>query len=173
MKLLNTIQKYDVFVFSWVINAGVHNNLRKACRYVTKIGDGELYVVAMFLMVWFEGLQYPPLQAMLVAFCIERPSYFVLKNSLRRNRPAAAIKGFHSFITPSDKFSFPSGHTSASFMVATLLGHYFPLLLIPLYCCAGLIGFSRVVLGVHFPTDILVGGAMGISIALFSIGQHI
>jgi undecaprenyl-diphosphatase len=171
MKLLYTIHKYDIFMFSWLINASIHNHLVKVCRYLTKTADGELYVVLMAYLYWFEGSQYQPLQAMVLAFCLERPLYFILKNGFKRNRPEAALKNFHSFITPSDKFSFPSGHTSAAFMMAALLGHFFPALLIPLCCWAGLVGFSRVVLGVHFPTDILVGCVMGVSIAFFSIGQ--
>jgi len=43
--------------------------------------------------------------------------------------------------------------------------------MILLYCWAALVGFSRVVLGVHFPTDTLVGVILGISTALFSLGQ--
>ena len=106
-----------------------------------------------------------------MAFLIERFIYFVVKNSLKRNRPEAALKNFRSIITPSDQFSFPSGHTSAAFMMATLLSFHFPSLLIPLYCWATLVGCSRVVLGVHFPTDILVGSILGIGTALFSLGQ--
>jgi len=124
------------------------------------------------LLYWSEGLS-PFLQAVLLAFAIERPVYFVLKNGLRRNRPQAALQNFRSIITPSDQFSFPSGHTSAAFMMATLLGFYCTPLTIPLYCWAALVGFSRVVLGVHFPTDTLVGAILGIGTALFSLGQFI
>ena len=160
-------------MFSWLINASIHNTLARISRYVSKTGDGVLYLFVMVFLYWSEGWQSPLLQAILLAILIERPLYFVLKNGFKRNRPEAAIKNFHSFIRPSDKFSFPSGHTSAAFMMAVLLGHFYPSLLIPLSCWAGLVGFSRVALGVHFPTDILVGCAMGVTIALFSISQII
>lgn len=170
MKLLYSIHKYDVFMFTWLINARMHSTLTRSGRNLSKTGDGQLYVLIMGLLYWSTGLESPCLQAVLTGFLIERPMYFVLKNGFKRNRPEAAIKNFHSTIKPSDKFSFPSGHTSAAFMMATLLGYFFPLLMIPLYCWAALVGFSRVVLGVHFPTDILVGVILGISTALFSLG---
>jgi len=171
MKLLYSIHKYDVFMFSWLINTRVYIALTKVSRYLSKTGDGQLYLLVIGVLYWHEGIESRCLQAVLLAFLIERPVYFVLKNSLKRNRPEAALKNFHSIITPSDQFSFPSGHTSAAFMMATLLGYYFPPLIIPLYCWATLVGCSRVVLGVHFPTDILVGALLGICTALFSLGQ--
>jgi undecaprenyl-diphosphatase len=172
MKLLYSIHKYDVFMFTWLINARMHATLTKSARHISKTGDGPLYGVIGSLLYWSEGLS-PFLQAILLAFTIERPVYFVLKNSLRRNRPQAALQNFRSIITPSDQFSFPSGHTSAAFMMATLLGFYCTPLMIPLYCWAALVGFSRVLLGVHFPTDTLVGAILGIGTALFSLGQFI
>lgn len=171
MKLLYSIHKYDVFMFTWLVNARIHGVLTKAARYLSKTGDGPLYLVIGALLYWQEDLNSPFLHAVLLAFLIERPLYFVLKNGLRRNRPQAALENFRSIITPSDKFSFPSGHTSAAFMMATLLSYYLPALMPLLYCWAALVGFSRVVLGVHFPTDTLVGAILGISTALFSLGQ--
>lgn len=171
MRLLNAIHKYDIFMFFWLINARIHGHLAKICRYLTKTGDGELYVVLMACYYWLDGWSSQPLQAIILALAIERPLYFILKNGFKRNRPAAALANFNSLITPSDKFSFPSGHTSAAFLMACLLAHFYPEFSAPLYCWACLVGFSRVTLGVHFPTDTLVGAAMGILIAQYSLTQ--
>ena len=171
MKLLYSIHKYDVFMFSWLINTRMHSVLSKAGLYLSKTGDGQLYIVIIGLLYSLEGYESSCLRAVLLAFLIERPVYFILKNGLKRNRPEAALTNFRSSITPSDQFSFPSGHTSAAFMMATLLGFYFPPLIIPLYCWATAVGCSRVVLGVHSPSDILVGALLGIGTAFFSLGQ--
>lgn len=158
-------------MFSWLVNSRMHSILTKLSRYLSKTGDGQLYVIVIGVLYWLDKIDSLCLQTFLLSFLIERPVYFVLKNGLKRNRPEAALKNFRSIITPSDQFSFPSGHTSAAFMMATLLSYYFPTFMVPLYFWATLVGCSRVVLGVHFPTDILVGILLGISVALFSLGQ--
>lgn len=169
MKLLYSIHKCDVFMFTWLLNVRLHEPLTKVARMVSKTGDGQLYALIFALLAWQLGFDNSFVQAVLLAFLIERPVYFVLKNGLKRNRPQAALENFRSSIIPSDQFSFPSGHTSAAFMMASLLGYSTPELLIPLYCWATMVGFSRIVLGVHFPTDTLVGALLGISTAMFSL----
>ena len=171
MKLLYSIQKYDIFMFTWLLDVRLHTTLAKFSRYISKTGDGLLYMLIAAWLYWQSGMASLLLQAMMLGFLIERPVYFILKNSLRRNRPEAAIKNFQSIITPSDKFSFPSGHTCAAFMMATLMGYFYPALMIPLYGWAAAVGFSRVVLGVHFPSDTLMGAVLGVSTAFFSLGQ--
>ena len=174
MRLLLSIHKCDVFMFTWLINVKMHGQLSKMCRYLSKTGDGQLYTLVIIVSYLSEGLfNNLFLQSILLAFLLERPAYFVLKNGFKRNRPEAALKNFRSIITPSDKFSFPSGHTSAAFMMATIVAYFFPMIMIPLYCWAALVGFSRVVLGVHFPTDTLMGVILGVSTALLSLGQII
>ncbi len=169
MKLMYSVHKYDVFMFTRLINAGVYRQLAVFARYLSHSGDGHLYLLLGGYLYFAEGWRSPFLQAALAAFLIERPLYFVLKNGFKRNRPPAALQGYRSLVTPSDQFSFPSGHTSAAFMMATLSGFFMPALLPVLLLWAALVGFSRVVLGVHFPTDTLVGMALGVAVAIFSL----
>ena len=173
MKLLLSIHKYDVFMFTWLVNANLNKTFTTISRYFSKSGDGYLYVPIAALLFLTEGAQSPLLNAIVFAFLLERPIYFVLKNSFKRNRPEAALTNFQSTIKPSDQFSFPSGHSSAAFMMATLLGYFFPSFIAPLYLWAASVACSRVVLGVHFPTDILVGSVLGMGIALLSLGYMI
>jgi undecaprenyl-diphosphatase len=110
---------------------------------------------------------------------LERPLYFILKNGLKRSRPAQIIPGFNSIIIPSDHFSFPSGHTSGAFIFATAITlsladasstfgiNAETLLISTLYSWAVMVGVSRVMLGVHFPGDTLAGATLGTSITIF------
>lgn len=169
MKLIYSIHKYDVFMFTWLNNVGIHATLVRLCRAISRTGDGLPYVLLAAWLYWDQGVDDPLLRVMLLAFAVERPLYFALKNGFKRNRPQQALLGFRSVITPSDHFSFPSGHTSAAFMVATLLSVFFPSLTLLLYLWAALVALSRVVLGVHFPTDTLVGVALGMGVAISSL----
>jgi undecaprenyl-diphosphatase len=139
-------------------------------RWVSRSGDGFLYILFAVYLYW-SGVSNDKmfLLCALLAFIIERPLYFVVKNSLKRNRPQDALQNFRSVIIPSDKFSFPSGHTSGAFLMATLLASFYPTLSFPAYIWASSVGLSRIFLGVHFPTDILVGMIMGTSMATLAL----
>ncbi|KGE03947.1 phosphatase PAP2 family protein [Pseudohaliea rubra] len=140
--------------------------LAQNARRVSRTADGHLYVILPLLLSMAGDAGDRLLLATALAFAAERPVYWVLKNSLRRRRPAQALPGFTSTIIASDEFSFPSGHTSAAFLFSTLLCLQFGPLALPVYGWAMAVGMSRVYLGVHFPTDTLVGAALGMSLAL-------
>jgi undecaprenyl-diphosphatase len=80
----------------------------------------------------------------------------IVKRTVVRSRPAK-VERFVSLVTEPDCFSFPSGHATASMSVALVYGAAFPVWAAPLLLLALLVGFSRVRLRVHYPSDVLVG----------------
>jgi undecaprenyl-diphosphatase len=93
----------------------------------------------------------------------------LLKKSLKRERPCHHISDLSAYIVPSDKFSLPSGHTAAAFLMASLVAHFYPTLGVVAYIWASCIGCSRVLLGVHYPSDILAGVLLGLGISTISL----
>lgn len=131
-------------------------------RWLSRSGDGYgylLFCLALFAVGSVHALLV--LKVLLLAFAIELPIYWLLKNTLRRSRPYSRLPHFASLIQASDKFSFPSGHTTAAFLFATATAVLLPALAVPLFVWAALVGLSRIALGVHYPTDILAGAALG------------
>ncbi len=141
--------------------------LAKRRHVISRSADGYLYVLigAVISTTWERG-GYVFFQHIVAAFAIERVSYWVLKNGLRRRRPSDALPEFESQITAADEFSFPSGHTSAACLVVTLLVLHVGPRRLPLYIWSMAVAMSRVYLGVHFPTDTVMGAVLGTSVAL-------
>ncbi len=169
MNVIRSIHRFDVSLFMWVARRKTQNQWVKIARAVSRSANGPLYLL---LMLWLaarnHGMDSLFLGSLLLGFTLERPIYFILKNLFRRSRPYAALNT-QNFVTPGDRFSFPSGHTSAAFLVATVTSSFTPSLTPILFCWASLVGIARVVLGVHFPTDTLIGALMGTGLALISM----
>lgn len=162
MQLFNQLSKLDQRAFLWCADSCSATSLIRFARIISRSGDGYLQVIlplTLFAYLGDEARVY--IQLIATSFAIERTLYWLLKNSLKRDRPPVCIPSFTPFIRASDEFSFPSGHTSGAFMLALLTALYFPLLAIPLFVWAVMVGCSRVILGVHFPADIIAGACLG------------
>ena len=88
---------------------------------------------------------------------------FILKQLTERARPPLADPGIQALIGIPDSTSFPSGHAAAAFAAATAVGMLHPRLRRPLLAMAAVVALSRVYLGVHYLSDVLLGTALGIA----------
>ncbi|WP_298441070.1 phosphatase PAP2 family protein [uncultured Ferrimonas sp.] len=135
---------------------------RGSARWFSLSGDGGGYALVIVLLTCSGGERgLELLRFALLAFAIELPLYWLLKNSLKRARPCHALANVASIVQPHDKFSLPSGHCAAAFVFASVLSWYWPPLTPLAYGWAAAVGFSRVVLGVHYLGDVLVGALLG------------
>jgi undecaprenyl-diphosphatase len=169
MKLMQTIHDCDVSLYFWVMRHKSQKLLVSAARWISRSADGYLYLFLAAFLLWSGAVEDRQLLAcMMLGLLMERPTYFVIKNCCRRDRPQASLN-VPGHVIPSDKFSFPSGHTSAAFLMAGLISAFHPSLAPLLFTWASLVGVSRVILGVHFPTDTAVGALMGAVAAYISM----
>lgn len=141
----------------------------------TNLGEGGLlwFAVALLLLLFKSTRRSSALMlcAMAVGFLLGEVG---IKNLVCRPRPFAAYPGLYELlIPPPSGFSFPSGHTCASFAAATVLtarrdqpGWYHWAIVGAAWVFALLIAFSRIFLFVHYPTDVLAGGLLGTLSAL-------
>ena len=142
--------------------------------WTTKLGDGWLWLLAGVALA--VGHENRVLAAAAVAMGISNIALVLLKSRVRRPRPcdfekprAFAVEPLLHF--PSDRYSFPSGHSLNAFAMGTVLALSFPALAGPVLALAASVAASRVVLGLHFLSDVLAGALLGalIGTAVFAV----
>jgi undecaprenyl-diphosphatase len=92
-------------------------------------------------------------------------AFLFLKKRTNRKRPCAIEPHCWAKLLPPDRFSFPSGHTITAFAIALSLAAFYPSLLPGLLFCAASIALSRILLGMHFLSDVLAGALIGSGLA--------
>jgi len=123
---------------------------------VSRLGDGVVWYSLMALTALTQG-EYG-LRAGLTI-------YKLLKSNLVRERPYIGHPNIQVGSQPLDRYSFPSGHTLHAVLFSVIAIAWFPVLAAALAPLAVLIALSRVILGLHYPTDVIVGALIGWSLA--------
>src|SRR5579863_6534066 len=162
-----------VHVLHW-LSAGDHRLMRRVNGWkpprwlqlwmvaATRGGDGWLWY-AMGVVIALAGGpgRFRALAAAVIAVGVGIALQLTLKRACGRKRPRTLAPHCWTTLLPPDKFSFPSGHTTTAFAVAASLGVFYPGLLPGLLFCAASVALSRILLGMHFLSDVLAGAALG------------
>ena len=153
------IQRWDQKTSQLCLSHSYNQFQARISRWVSRSGDGPFYLLAGVLLAWLDGARgLGFFLCTLKAFTLELPIYWLIKNSLKRERP----RNVPVFITPSDRYSLPSGHTAAAFLMAELVSGFYPMGLWCAFVWAGFIGASRLLLGVHYLSDLVAGACLGL-----------
>jgi undecaprenyl-diphosphatase len=148
-------------------NRGVRRaGLRRLFQVASRLGDGIVwYLLIAALPVVGGRAALGVALRMAIAGLVGLLLYKLLKHFLVRERPFITHRSIVRAGAPLDRFSFPSGHTLHAVCFTILAIDAFPVLAWVLVPLAMLIALSRVVLGLHYPSDVLAGAALGEGIA--------
>jgi undecaprenyl-diphosphatase len=137
---------------------------------VSRLGDGVFWYSLMAVLALLDGMRglYVALQ-MGVTGLVALLLYRLLKRYTRRPRPFRTCPGVIAHLPPLDEFSFPSGHTlqAVGFTIVALA--WYPGLAPLLLPFTALIAASRVILGLHYPSDVLAAIAIGSGLGTLSL----
>ncbi len=167
------VQRWVARDCAWTAAANRWGHGRLARSYfaaVSRLGDGLFWYGLMALIVLFDGYRGLAASAHMAATgAIALVLYKTLKRWTKRPRPFARDRRIHALVAPLDEFSFPSGHTlhAVSFTLVALA--YYPGLvwLLAPFCFS--VALSRVVLGLHYPSDVLAASIIATGLAALSL----
>jgi undecaprenyl-diphosphatase len=143
---------------------------RQVFRTVSRLGDGLIWYLLMAAMPVMLGRAGLMVAAQMGATGLAGlVIYKQLKSRLVRERPYIGLAGVECAMAPLDRYSFPSGHTLHAVCFTVLAVAHVPQLAPLLVPFAALVAMSRVVLGLHYPTDVLAGAALGALLATASL----
>ena len=163
------IRQIDFAILDWIqshLKCGFFDHV---LTFITYLGSfGIIWILAALLFLFFKKYRRCGITmgaGMLSGLLIGN---LLLKNLVRRPRPCWGDSAVELLIRMPSDFSFPSGHTLAGFIAATVIFRRNRKMGIAAYFVAFLIAFSRLYLYVHFPSDVLGGALLGIAIGLLA-----
>ena len=141
--------------------------VRTVFRVVSRLGDGVFWYSLMLALLATGGSSaFGAVGRMAGTGLACTLIYKWLKSKTSRPRPFAVSSAVRAGADPLDPFSFPSGHTLHAVAFSLVAVAFYPLLAWLLVPFTLLVAASRVVLGLHYPSDVLAGAALGALIAL-------
>lgn len=166
---LQRMHQLDSNVCVAVNHTSQYKLIRNSFRLVSRLGDGVFWyglMTAILCVKGADGLQ--PVLHMATTGLLGTLLYKWLKGKTLRPRPYEVRQEITLAGMPLDKFSFPSGHTLHAVIFTVIALQYYPQLVTILLPFTLLVALSRVVLGLHYPSDVLAGALIGAALAFIS-----
>jgi undecaprenyl-diphosphatase len=137
---------------------------------VSRLGNGVFwYVLMLGMLTWRGPPAIQPVLHMVVTGAVCTLLYKWIKTKTTRPRPYQRNEAIQVVAHPLDQYSFPSGHTLHAVAFTLVAVYYYPVLASLLLPFTALVALSRVALGLHYPSDVLAGFAIGGAVASLSL----
>src|SRR5687768_16211105 len=170
---MNAVRRLSQAERAWCRTAnrwGARHAVRAYFRAVSRLGDGMFWVALIATLALVDGWRGLTVAAQLsVLGLVTALLYRRLKRWTRRPRPCNRDPHIRAWIAPLDEFSFPSGHTLHAVGFTWVAVAHYALLAWILVPFALSVAASRVVLGVHYPSDVLAAAGLGGVLAMLSL----
>lgn len=161
--MFDTLVSLDGNVLLWIQEYLRTDWLTPVMLFITKLGNlGFIWVAMSLVMLCFRRTRRVGAAGLLAAFFSLCLNNMILKHAFSRTRPYEVVDGLILLTRKATDFSFPSGHAGSSFAAATAIfcmtrnkGGVAALIL------AALIAFSRLYIGIHYPSDVIAGVLTG------------
>jgi undecaprenyl-diphosphatase len=166
---VNAVRRLALLDRGWCRTAnrwGARHLVRAYFRAISRLGDGECWVALIALAAFADAWRGTTVSLQLAATAlIAALLYRRLKGWTRRPRPFRRDRTIHAWIAPLDEYSFPSGHTLHAVSLTSVALASYPALAWVLVPFTLSVAASRVVLGVHYPSDVLAAAVLGGTLA--------
>lgn len=166
--MLEFIRNFDITIINFINNHIQNQPLNEFMSYITKLGNIGIIWISLFLILLLMPKHRKTALMLLFALLLGTLlSEVILKPLISRSRPFIDSPYLHIFITKPTSFSFPSGHTTASFAAVGVIYQMIKNKLVKtlIILLAILISLSRLILMVHYPSDVLIGIILGLTCA--------
>jgi len=165
-KLMQRCYGVDLRLVEITNRLSLRKGVRPLFAVISRIGDGLFwYGLILMLPVMFGYEAISTSIQMVIVGILGLLIYKWIKHLTERARPFVVSSSISLGTVPLDKYSFPSGHTLHAVSFSLVVMHYYPVLAWLLIPLTFLIALSRVVLGLHYPTDVMAGASIGTTLA--------
>jgi undecaprenyl-diphosphatase len=144
--------------------------IRRFFAFISRLGNGVFWYALIAVLPFVDGWRGVTVSLhMLLVGLVGLVIYKLMKRKFIRERPFVKNHQIRLGTAPLDRFSFPSGHTLHAAGFSLVAVAYYPPLAVLLAPFAVLIALSRMILGLHFPSDVIMGAVIGFAIAELSL----